>query len=180
MSKDSVTRPSEAAKEPQRLGGSRFALSNRKRLSAPALRTFLAITDLWGLIEKQRLLILGYPPRSTYHKWRKKAREHSTLILDVDVLTRISAVLGIHQGLSTLFPTEQHGVEWLRTPHRAIVFGGQPPLDLITSGTQDGLLTVRRFLNAAQGGLYIQPNEIDEAFTSYYEAEIVFHSGEHP
>lgn len=174
MSKDSVTRPSEAAKAPQRLGRARFALANRKRLSAPALRTFLAITDLWGLIEKQRLLILGYPPRSTYHKWCKKAREHSTLILGVDVLSRISAVLGIHQGLGTLFPTERHGVEWLRTPHSAIVFGGQPPLDLITSGTQYGLLTVRRFLNAAQGGLYIQPNEIDEAFTPYYEAEIIF------
>src|SRR5262249_50050782 len=44
---------------PQRLDASRFAPANRKRLSAPALRTFLAIADLWGLSEEQRLLVLG-------------------------------------------------------------------------------------------------------------------------
>ena len=39
---------------------------------------------------------------------------------------------------------------------------------------EDGLLTVRRFLDGARGGLYMQPNAIDEAFTPYDEAEIVF------
>jgi Protein of unknown function (DUF2384) len=167
-------RPSEAAKRPQRLDNSRFAPANRKRLSAPALRTFLAIADLWGLTEEQRLLILGYPSRSTYHNWCKQAREHGAFTLDVDVLTRISAVLGIHQGLGILFPTEQLGVEWLRTPHNAVVFGGRPPLDLVTSGPQDGLLLVRRFLDGARGGLYMQPNIVDEAFKPYDDAEIVF------
>ncbi len=167
-------RRSEAAKGPQRLDRSRFAPSNRRRLSAPALRTFLAVADLWRLSEEQRLLILGYPSRSTYHNWCKQAREHGAFTLDVDVLTRISAVLGIHQGLGILFPTEQLGVEWLRTLHSAVVFGGRPPLDLVTSGSQDGLLSVRRFLDGARGGLYMQPNIIDEAFKPYDDAEIVF------
>ena len=95
----------EAVKGPPRLDNSRFAPANRRRLSAPALRTFLAIADLWGLTEEQRLLVLGYPSRSTYHNWCKQAREHGAFTLDVDVLTRISAVLGIHQGLGILFPT---------------------------------------------------------------------------
>jgi hypothetical protein len=174
MSNDHEPRPSEAAKEPPRLDSSRFAPANRRRLSAPALRTFLAIADLWGLTEEQRLLILGYPSRSTYHNWCKQAREHGAFTLDVDVLTRISAVLGIHQGLGILFPTEKLGVEWLRSPHNAVVFGGHPPLDLITTGSQDGLLTVRRFLDGARGALYMQPNTIDEAFTPYDDTEIVF------
>jgi hypothetical protein len=174
MRNDPETRPSEAAKGPQRLDNSRFAPANRRRLSAPALRTFLAIADLWGLTEEQRLLILGYPSRSTYHNWCKQAREHGAFTLDVDVLTRISAVLGIHQGLGILFPTEQLGVQWLRTPHNAVAFGGRPPLDLVTSGSQDGLLSVRRFLDGARGGLYMQPNTIDEAFKPYDDAEIVF------
>lgn len=89
---------------PQRLDMERFAPANRKRLSAPALRTFLAIADLWGLTEEQRLLMLGYPSRSTYHNWAKQAREHGAFTLDVDTLTRISAVLGIHQALGVLFP----------------------------------------------------------------------------
>jgi hypothetical protein len=165
---------SEPKKGSQRLDNARFAPANRMRLSAPALRTFLAITDLWGLTEEQRLLILGYPSRSTYHNWCKQAREHGAFTFDVDVLTRISAVLGIHQGLGILFPTEQLGVEWLRTPHNAVVFGGQPPVDLVTSGTQDGLLSVRRFLDGARGGLYMQPNAIDKAFKPYEDTEVVF------
>ena len=164
----------ETVKGPQRLDNSRFTSANRRRLSAPALRTFVAIADLWGLTEEQRLLVLGYPSRSTYHNWCKQAREHGAFTLDVDVLTRISALFGIHQGLGILSPTEQGGVEWLRTPHGAVVFGGRPPLDLATCGSQDGLLTVRRFLDGARGGLYMQPNSIDEAFTPYDDSEIVF------
>ncbi|MBR1219246.1 DUF2384 domain-containing protein [Bradyrhizobium sp. U87765 SZCCT0131] len=158
---------------PQRLDLSRFAPANRKRLSAPALRTFLAIADLWSLSEEQRRLILGYPSRSTYHNWCKQAREHGAITLDVDVLTRISAVLGIHQALGILFPTEQDGIAWLRGPHDALVFGGRPPLDLITSGAQDGLLTVRRFLDGARGGVYMAPNSIDAAFAPYDDSDIV-------
>lgn len=152
----------------------RFAPANRRRLSPPALRTFLAIADLWGLTEEQRRLVLGYPSRSTYHNWCKQAREHGAFTLDFDVLMRISAMLGIHQALGILFAEERLGVDWLRTPHNATVFGGQSPLALATSGTQDGLLTVRRFLDGARGGLYMQPNAIDEAFTPYDETEIVF------
>jgi hypothetical protein len=171
---DRKSHPAKGAKGPQRLDILRFAPANRRRLSPPALRTFLAIADLWELTEGQRLLVLGYPSRSTYHSWCKQAREHAVFTLDVDALTRISAVLGIHQGLGILFPTEQLGVAWLRTPHSAVVFGGRPPLDLVTCGSQDGLLSVRRFLDGAHGGLYMQPNTIDEAFKPYGDTEIAF------
>lgn len=153
---------------------SRFAPANRRRLSAPGLRTFLAIADLWGLNEEQRRLILGYPSRSTYHSWCKQAREHGSFMLDVDVLTRISAVLGIHQALGVLFADEHDGVAWLRQPHDAPVFGGHPPLDLVVNGTQDGLMMVRRFLDAARGGLYMPPNAADADFAPYEDAEIIF------
>jgi len=166
--------PAEAEKGPQRLDNSRFAPANRRRLSAPGLRTFLAIADLWGLTEEQRLLTLGYPSRSTYHNWCKQAREHGAFTLDVDVLTRISAVLGIHQALGILFPQERLGVGWLRSPHNDVVFGGHPPLDLITSGSQDGLLSVGGVPLKKRGGIYMQPNTIDEAFTPYDDTEIVF------
>lgn len=160
-------------KGPQRPDNSRFAPANRKRLSAPALRTFLAIADLWRLTEQQRILILGYPSPSTYRNWCKRAREHGAFTLNVDVLTRISAIFGIHQGLGVLFPREQLGVQWLRNPHNAVIFGGRPPLDLVTSGSQDGLLLVRRFIDRARGGFYMHPNTIDEAFAPNDEAEIV-------
>lgn len=164
----------QTADGPPRLDLSRFAPANRRRLSAPALRTFLAIADLWGLSEEQRRLILGYPSRSTYHSWCKRAREHDAITLDVDVLTRISALLGIHQALGVLFSEEHEGVDWLCRPHHASVFGGHPPLDLVTNGTQDGLMTVRRFLDAARGGTYMSPNAVDAGWAPYDDREIVF------
>ncbi|BAJ82876.1 hypothetical protein ACMV_P1_00800 (plasmid) [Acidiphilium multivorum AIU301] len=139
------------------LDQSRFSPQNRRRLSAPGMRAFLAIADLWGLDEEQRLLILGCPTRSTFYRWAKIAREHGEMTLDVDTLTRISAVLGIHQALGILHLSEKEGVAWLKTPHGATVFGGRPPLALVTSGTQDGLMTVRRFLDAVRGGIYMEP-----------------------
>ncbi len=157
----------------QRLDRGRFAPTNRRRLSAPALRTFLTIADLWGLTEEERRLILGYPSRSTFHNWAKLAREHQELTLGVDVLTRISAMLGIHQALGILYPTEPDGMAWLRGPHDGAVFGGKPPIGLVTSGSQDGLMTVRRFLDAARGGQYMEPNAADTGFLPYDEADVV-------
>jgi hypothetical protein len=118
--------------------------------------------------------VLGLPSRSTYHGWVKAVREHRDIILDVDVLTRISAVLGIHQALGILNDDEHQAVAWLRGAHRAAIFGGHPPLDLVVSGTQDGLLSVRRFLDAARGGVYMEPNELDRVFTPYTDADVVF------
>lgn len=159
---------------PERLDASRLAPANRRRLSGPAFRTFIAIADLWGLNEEQRRLVLGYPSRSTYHNWARVAREHGSLTLDVDVLTRISALFGIHQALGVLFASEPEGIDWLKMPHDAPLFGGQPPLALVASGAQDSLLAVRRFLDAARGGLYMPPNALDAAFTPYEDSEIVF------
>jgi Protein of unknown function (DUF2384) len=167
--------PTEAANlESGALARDRFSPANRRRLSAPALRTFLAIADLWGLSEEQRLLVLGYPSRSTYHNWCKTAREHGAVTLDVDTLTRISAVLGVHQALGVLFPNEKLAVAWLRGPHEATVFGGRPPLDLMASGSQDGILTVRRFLDGARGGQYMAPNAVDRNFVPYDDADLAF------
>lgn len=151
----------------------RFAPSNRRRLSAPGMRTFLAIADLWGVNQKQRRLILGCPARSTYQSWCMHAREHRTFTLKVDVLMRISAVLGIHQSLAALLIDEHDGVDWLRQRHDAPVFGGHPPLDLIVSGTQDGLMLVRRFLDAACSGLYMPPQAADAAIASD-QGEVIF------
>jgi uncharacterized protein (DUF2384 family) len=159
---------------PLALDPERFSSANRRTLSSPGMRTFLAIVALWGLTEKQRRLILGLPSRSTYQNWVKTAREHRDLVLNLNVLTRISAILGIHQALGMLHRSERDAVSWLRVPHKAIVFGGRPPMELLTCGKPDGLLTVRHFLDAAQAGIYMMPNEIDTNFQPYMDADIFF------
>ena len=159
---------------PHVLDVGRFLPANRRRLSGPGLRTFLSIADLWGLSDEERLLVLGLPSRSTYYNWVKAVREHRDITLDVDMLVRISAVLGVHQALGVLHATERDGVAWLRKPHEAPLFGGRPPMALITSGTQDGLMSVRRFLDAARGGLYMPPGELDREFRPYVDEDVVF------
>ncbi len=159
---------------PERIDAAAFTSANRRKVSGPGLRTFLAIADLWGLSEEQRLILLGQPSRSTYHNWAKAAREHREINLDLDVLMRISAVLGIHKALQILHRTEAEGVAWLRGPHDAPVFGGQPPLAVMLAGSQDALLVVRRHLDGARGGLFAAPNAIDRDVAPYTDAEIVF------
>lgn len=156
------------------LDTTRFSPANRRRLSGPGLRTFLAIADLWRLAEVERLLVLGGPSRSTFYGWVKAARDHHDLTLPTDTLIRISVVLGIHKSLRILFQTEHDGVEWLRGPHQGQPFGGQPPMALVTGGTQDGLMTVRRFLDAARGGLFMPPNEADANALPLSDDDIVF------
>ncbi|NGM51834.1 DUF2384 domain-containing protein [Caulobacter sp. 602-2] len=167
-------RPVEVAAGPGVLDLSRFSAANRRRLSGAGLRTFLSIADLWGLTEDERLLVLGLPSRSTYYNWIKAVREHRDITLDLDMLTRISAVLGVHQALGVLHASEREGIAWLRSPHAAPLFGGRPPMALLTCGTQDGLISVRRFLDAARGGLYMPPGDIDRDFRPYEDGEIVF------
>ncbi len=94
-------RPVDSA--PQMVAPQDMGPSHRKRLSGPGLRSFLAIADLWGLSEKDRLAVLGQPSRSAYYGWVRKAQDGAELTLGVDVLLRISAVLGIHKALAIFF-----------------------------------------------------------------------------
>jgi hypothetical protein len=88
---------------------------------------------------------------------------------------RISAVLGIYKALGILFPRESDADRWLRSENRDLVFGGQSPLALIVSGTQDGLILVRRYLDAWRGGRFATPLAgFDDAAAPLSENDLVF------
>lgn len=150
----------------------RFSAENRRRLGGPGLRSFLAIADAWGLTEGERLMLLGLPGRSTYFGWVAKARAGQALTLPVDTLLRISGVLGVHKALRILFPTDREGLEWLRGPHDAPTFGGQPPMALLTNGTQDGIMLVRRYLDAFRGGVFAPPSAGTDDGDAYGDDDI--------
>jgi len=152
----------------------RFAGGNRRRLSGPGMRTFLNIADVWGLGESDRLRVLGFPGRSTYYGWVSRARSGENLELPVDTLLRISAILGIWKALRILFESDAEGIEWLTGPNDAPTFGGQPPMHLVTSGTQDGIMIVRRYLDGMRGGLFAAPNAADTDFRPLTDDDIVF------
>ena len=146
----------ESAQPLPRVGGidlTSIEPDTRARMSGPGLRTFRSISDKWGLSESQRRTLLGGPSRSTYHQWIKNAENDEKVTLHLDTLLRISAVLGVHKALGILFVRESEALAWLKGPHAGPLFGGQSPMALMLSGTQDGILQVRRYLDAWRGGL---------------------------
>jgi len=150
-----------------------ISTKDRERASGPGLRVFRNIADLWELTEKERIAILGEPARSTYHSWMKKAQAGERLVLPLDTLLRISGVLGIHKALEILFADRRQALEWLRGAHRGTVFRGASPLMFIVDGAQDGIMTVRRYLDAWRGG---HPGQgvPEGGFTPVGEEDLVF------
>lgn len=147
--------------------------ASRRRVSGPGLRTFLAIADRYGIPTRDRVVLLGEPSNSTYHEWVRKARAEASLALPLDTLTRISGILGIHKALGILFPIEGEAMTWLKGPHRGEAFGGQAPIDVMIEGGLDGILTVRRYLDAWRRGLRGGPGEGAD-IEPVREADLVF------
>lgn len=147
--------------------------SERARLSGPGLRTFRNIADEWELTEAQRIATLGHPARSTYHGWMQRARDGVSITLPHDTLLRISAVLGIYKALRILFSDRAQAVVWLTNPHHGTVFAGASPLEFITEGALDGMMTVRRYLDGWRGG-YTGHGAPEGSFTPVTEEDMVF------
>ena len=152
-----------------------FSPAERRRLSGPGLRAFVGIADRLGLTEAERMRVLGMPGRSTFFGWLAKARAGAALSLPFDTLLRISALLGVWKALKILFAREEDGIAWLKRENSGPLFGGQAPIALITSGTQDGLMLVRRHLDAWRGGLFSAPLPgFDEAVAPLADDDIVW------
>ncbi len=147
---------------------------SRRRLSGPGLRTFVHIADLWGLGDEERRGVLGQPAGSDYCEWLDAAGRRRDLVLSADVLTRISAALGIHRALQAIHRTNGDRVSWLRGRDWSATFGGHAPMELVTGGSVEELLSVRRVLDAAASGNHrVEPNEVDRDFVPYTGADIV-------
>src|SRR5439155_12980754 len=72
----------------------------RRQMSGPAMRTFLNIAEVWRLSNEEQRALLGWPPESTYYKYKTG----QVAALPYDMLMRISLVLGIYQALQVLYP----------------------------------------------------------------------------
>jgi hypothetical protein len=121
---------------------------HRKDLSAPALRTFFRIAELWGLSTDEQMTLLGVTSRSTFFKWKREQE----VTLPKDTLERISYVLGIYKALQVLLPDERASDAWVRRPNTAPLFGGRSALQRMLSGHVSDLYVVRQYLDAQRGG----------------------------
>ena len=120
----------------------------RRQMSAPAMRSFLSIASGWHLSGDEQRALLGWPPESTFYKYKSG----QVGVLSYDVLVRISLVLGIYKALRILYTEQALSAGWVRLPNSNPLFGGRPALDLMTNGGIDGLYQVRRLLDGRRGG----------------------------
>jgi len=119
----------------------------RRKLSAPALRAFFSVARAWGANVHQQRALLGWPPPSTFHKYKSG----DAGVLSFDTLTRISLVLGIYKALHILYPEPAFADRWMQMPNSNALFGGRSPIEFVSDAGLDGLFQLRRLLDSRRG-----------------------------
>jgi hypothetical protein len=119
----------------------------RRKMSGPAVRTFLNVARAWLLSNDEARALLGWPPESTFYKY--KAGQVG--VLPYDMLMRISLVLGIYKALHILYPEPELADRWTKLPNNNALFGGKPAIELMAGSGMDGLYQVRRLLDGRRG-----------------------------
>jgi len=120
----------------------------RRKLSGPAMRSFLRIAQAWQLTNEEQRALLGWPAPATFYKYKAG----QVPALPYDMLVRISLVLGIYKDLQILYPEADLADRWVRLPNSNPLFGGRPAIALMLEGSSDGLYQVRRLLDGRRGG----------------------------
>jgi hypothetical protein len=122
--------------------------SERERLSASALRGFFKIMNCWRVRDEEARFLLGGISNGPYYLWKKDPQR----LLDADVLTRISYLVGIFKALNILYG-EKLADDWVKLENSNRIFGGRTPLDYMVRGGVPAMQTVRRLLDARRGGM---------------------------
>jgi hypothetical protein len=142
----------EALREPQPVSflkaDQRHDPRVRRKLSAPAVRTFLNIAAKWGLSVEEQRALLGWPAESTFHKYKSG----QVSALSYDTLMRVSLIIGIYTALNILFPEPDLAHRWVKLPNNNPLFGGRTALAHMMEGGMDALYQVRRLLDSRRGG----------------------------
>jgi len=120
----------------------------RERLSASALKAFFNLMERWAIRDEDARGLLGGVTNGPYYSWKKQPDR----LLDADVLTRISYLVGIFKALNILYG-EQLADEWIRLPNMNRIFGSQTPLEYMLRGGVPAMHIVRRLLDARRGGM---------------------------
>jgi hypothetical protein len=122
--------------------------AERQRLSPSALKGFFNLVNRWGVRDEDARSLLGGLSNGPYYAWKKQPER----LLDTDVLTRISYLVGIFKALNILYG-EKLADEWIRWPNRNRIFAGRTPLEYMMRGGIPAMQTVRRLLDARRGGM---------------------------
>ncbi|MDQ6676518.1 MAG: MbcA/ParS/Xre antitoxin family protein [Acidobacteriota bacterium] len=122
--------------------------SERERLSPSALKAFFNMAGRWNIRDEDARALLGGVSNGPYYTWKKQPER----LLDADVLTRISYLIGIFKALNIIYG-EKLADEWIQLPNSNRIFRGRTPLDYMMRGGVPAMQIVRRLLDARRGGM---------------------------
>jgi Protein of unknown function (DUF2384) len=108
-------------------------------------RAILRLFDHWGVSDVEAAILLGDISPRTLQRW--KGGQYGRA--GVDLVARMSNLLGIHKALRLLFTDPARGYSWVKRPNDA--FAGRTALMVMLDGQITDLMRVRRYLDAQRG-----------------------------
>jgi hypothetical protein len=120
----------------------------RERLSAAASKAFFNIMIHWKVSDEDARQLLGGLSSELFGEMKRNPER----LLDADVLTRISYLIGMFKALNILY-SEKLADAWMQMPNTNPIFGGQTPLAFVLNGELPAMQTVRQLLEACREGM---------------------------
>jgi hypothetical protein len=114
-----------------------------------AIKATTRLLAAWGVENEPAAKLVGAGSLST---WRRMKSENWPGELSQDQRTRMSALVGLYQGLHVYFGT-QLANEWVTLENDGPLFQGQPPLSFMLEGGIPAIIRVRDYVDALRGGL---------------------------
>jgi hypothetical protein len=108
-------------------------------------RAMIRLFDHWNITDGDASVLLGDVSPRTFQRW--KVGQYGRA--GVDLVARMSNLIGIHKALRLLFSDPARGYRWIGAANSD--FGGRSALDVMLGGQITDLMRVRRYLDAQRG-----------------------------
>ncbi len=127
-------------------------IEGRKELSAPALRTFLRIAEVWNLSKEQQMTLLGISAISTLLRWRTNI---DSTVLPSRCIKRIIYIAEIYKSTHLILRNGSDANDWVHSPNSGELFSGKSALDYMLQGNLASILAVWRYFDVIRFSLWL-------------------------
>ena len=121
-------------------------LGDRDRV-AVVVKAIVRAADAWGLTNTEGAALFDVPTAT----WSRMKAGSYRGILDQDKLTRASLIIGLFNGLASLF-NGPLAYGWPKAPNTGPVFDGKTPLEVMSAGGIPAMMKVRQHIDALRSG----------------------------
>ena len=129
-------------------------LDTRRRLTPRAIAGFLGVAERWSLTVKDQQALLGGLGRTRVIGWKNQQGTAAVLPpLSIDLMMRISLVLGMYEGLERHFRRSPTVADtWVTRANTDAPFHGRTPLEFIREGGLPAMAAVWAYVDEWTGG----------------------------